>query len=221
MITATTVSARPEAAKGARAISPTETAKAAWRLASTPTRARPCARLAQAKLEMFASAGAPLTSATARFTHCGATRSANPFLTSTATVPPSTSPLAMPSSVQGHSSRAYIASTSGLGRAPAAPVPGLGRASAKFPANQRVQGAQPLRIGALRPAGAVLRVPGVQIDVQPVGRRGDEAFQEQRRDDGPGKRAGRDIVDIRHATGQLLVIAGPQRQRPERIADAI
>src|SRR5258708_7307965 len=194
MITAAMVSTRPEAAKGARAISPTETAKAAWRLASTPTRARPCARLAQAKLEIFASAGAPLTSATAKFTHCGATRPANPFFTSTATVPPSTSPLAMPSSVQGHSSRAYIASTSGLGRAPASTVPELGRASAKFPANQRVQGAQPLRIGTLRPAGAVLWVPGIQIHVQPVGCRSDEALQEQRRDDRPGKGTGRDAV---------------------------
>ena len=37
--------------------------------------------------------------------------------------------------------------------------------------------------------GPVLRVPGIQIHVQPVGCRGDEAFQEQRSDDRAGERA--------------------------------
>ena len=56
---------------GASATRPTATAKAACRLTSTPTRARPCARLAHAKLKILASAGAPLTTATAKFTQCG------------------------------------------------------------------------------------------------------------------------------------------------------
>src|SRR5258706_7189049 len=221
MITMTMVSTRPEGAKGARAISPTETAKAPCRPASTPTRARPCARLAQAKLDMLASAGAPLTSATAKSTQCGATRPAKPFFTSTATVPPSTSPLAKPSSVQGHSSRAYIASTSVLGRAAVPSVPVLCSASAKFSAYQRVQGAQPLRVGTLRPAGAILRIPGVQIEVQPVRGGGHEALQEQGRDDGPGKRARGNIVEVRDPAGQFLVITRPQGHGPERIRDAV
>src|SRR5712672_3757447 len=221
MITMTMVSTRPAGAKGASAISPTASAKAPCSAASTPTRARPCARLAQAKLEILASAGAPLTSATAKSTQWGATRPAKPFFTSTATVPPSTSPLAKPSSVQGHSSRAYIASTSELGRAAAPPVPVLCGASAKFSAYQRVQGAQPLRVGALRPAGAILQVPGIEIEVQPVGGGGHEALQEQRRNNGPGKSTGGDIVEVRDPAGQLLVVARPQGHGPERIRDAV
>ena len=62
------VSTSPPPAVGAKAIRPTQSAKAAINATSSDTRERPCARLAQAKLTMLAIDGAPVTSATARLT---------------------------------------------------------------------------------------------------------------------------------------------------------
>src|SRR5208283_5505150 len=74
-----------------------------------------------------------------------------------------------------------------------------------------------LRLCTDTAARTLLRVPAVKIDVQPVGRFGDEALEEQRTEDRAGESRGRNVAEVRHLAAELVVVAHPQRHGPQRI----
>src|SRR6185437_5715412 len=66
-------------------------------------------------------------------------------------------------------------------------------------------------------AGTLLAVPCVKIQVYPIARLRHEPLQEKRRDDGACERSGGDVAEIRDFARKLVVVSGPERQRPDWI----
>src|SRR6187402_1310837 len=173
-----TANARPPSARGATPNNPTRIAKPACKPTMRPMRARPWAMFAQTKLTTLDSAGAPLTNATARLTIQGSAACANVFFMSTAAVAPSTSPSVRPN--RAHDAISRRNADSAARDSPA-------RLTKALP-DQTVQRPDGMRLGAERSARAFLRIPGIDVAVQPVAAAGDEAFKEQRGGDRPGER---------------------------------
>src|SRR5258708_29265495 len=84
-------------------------------------------------------------------------------------------------------------------------------------ADQAVQGADALRLGTHRTTRPILCVPGVQIEVQPGWGCRDEPLEEQRSNDRAGERRRRNVAEVGNLARELVLVAGPQRQRPDRI----
>src|ERR1700722_14155089 len=80
-----------------------------------------------------------------------------------------------------------------------------------------IDASQALRLRPDAAAGAVLWIPRVQVDVQPPGRIAHEALQEQRAEYGAGKARCRDIVQIRNLARKFILVARPERHRPQRV----
>src|SRR5690606_37418164 len=84
----------------------------------------------------------------------------------------------------------------------------------------RVGRAQAQRLAAGGAPGAVVVVPGVHVQVRPLGALGHEALQAQRGGDRAGHaRAG--IGDVGDMAGQVAQVGAPQRHPPQRVALAL
>src|SRR5208283_6092271 len=106
------------------------------------------------------------------------------------------------------------------------PPPSLNNGGNRFSSSQSlravaleqitIHSAHRLRLCTDTAARTLLRVPAVKIDVQPVGRFGDEALEEQRTEDRAGESRGRNVAEVRHLAAELVVVAHPQRHGPQR-----
>src|SRR6267154_6071619 len=74
-----------------------------------------------------------------------------------------------------------------------------------------VSAAHRMRFGAYPAAGTFLRIPGIQIDVQPVRRLGHEALEEQGAEDRSGESGCSHIVQVGDLAAELVVVSRPQR----------
>src|SRR5260370_9673997 len=75
--------------------------------------------------------------------------------------------------------------------------------------------AQRLSLGADTPAGTILRIPAVQINVHPRGRLAHEALQEQCAEYRSRKCGGSHIVQIRNLPDELILEPHPKRLGPQ------
>src|SRR6185295_10591014 len=77
--------------------------------------------------------------------------------------------------------------------------------------------AHALRLSPHRPARTFLRIPGVQVQVQPRRTLRYESLEKQRADYRARKCRCRGIAEIRDFAGEIFLIGAPQRHRPEWI----
>src|SRR5690606_30057782 len=81
-------------------------------------------------------------------------------------------------------------------------------------------GADELRFAAFRASGAVALVPGEHVDMRPLRLLGDESLEIECGGDGAGESAFRDVVQVGHIAVEILPIAVPERQAPDRVGFA-